>query len=129
MGPNKTKETPPWSPSALEDVTDEIVDRFFEHGSPYLRGAPVLEIPEGMEPHYEPRKYSLPTEREIGEVVRGSLPLAGSMSLQLEDVLEHFAHARKGKLGVREKILEVAQRKCELVDNNDGNFVWLQWKN
>jgi hypothetical protein len=25
-------------------------------------------------------------------------------------------------------VLEVVQRKCDIVDNADGNFQWLKWK-
>jgi hypothetical protein len=25
-------------------------------------------------------------------------------------------------------VLEVVQRKCNVVDNADGNFQWLKWK-
>ncbi len=42
----------------------------------------------------------------------------------VEKVLEHH----NGKMGIREKVLEIIERKCKIVDNADGNFVWVSWK-
>jgi 3-hydroxyisobutyryl-CoA hydrolase len=73
-------------------------------------------------------KYALPTEEEIGSVVRGSHSSGGTTGLRLEELISKFKDLRGEKMGVEEKVLEVAKRKCEIVDNSDGNFVWLKWK-
>jgi len=73
-------------------------------------------------------KYALPTEDEIGSLVRGSHTSGGGTGLRLDELLSKFNDLRQGKLGVKEKILEVVGRKCDVVDNGDGNFVWLKWK-
>ena len=75
-----------------------------------------------------PMRYTLPTEKEIGTMVLGSHHASGKAGLKLEELVSKFEHLRRGKHGVKEKILEVAQRKCEIVDNADGNFQWLKWK-
>jgi 3-hydroxyisobutyryl-CoA hydrolase len=31
-------------------------------------------------------------------------------------------------MGVKEKVLEVAKRRCGVEDNADGNAIWLKWK-
>ncbi|KAF8651425.1 hypothetical protein AX16_004727 [Volvariella volvacea WC 439] len=127
---SKTSNRPQWSPNTLEEVTDEIVSRFFDKSSPFLKNVPALEFPESVlkQQLSPPMRYALPTEEEIGQVVRGSHSSGGSMGLQLDELVGKFADLRPGKLGVREKVLEVAKRRCEIVDNADGNFVWLKWK-
>ncbi|KAF9527023.1 3-hydroxyisobutyryl-CoA hydrolase [Crepidotus variabilis] len=126
----KSKETPQWSPSSLKEVTPAIVSRFFDSKSTYLEGAPTITIPDGLDPKEKtnPMRYALPTENEIGAVVRGQHPSGGDMGLQLNELLTRFAELRPGKMGVKEKVLEVVERRCELVDNADQNRVWLKWK-
>lgn len=125
----KLKTRPEWSPSSLEEVSEDIVSRFFEPTSPYVSSAPRLEIPEHLaaEAISIPMRYALPSENEIGAVIRGSHSSGGEMGTRAEDVLARFAELRPGKLGVKEKVLEVIQRRCKVTDNADGNFVWLKW--
>ncbi|KAJ3515735.1 hypothetical protein NLJ89_g1579 [Agrocybe chaxingu] len=128
---SKSKEKPEWSPGSLKDVTPEIVSRFFDPQSPYLADAPKLDFPEEQRSAKlgNPLKYALPTEEEIASVVIGSHGAAGgNLGLRFEEVLARFAELRGGKLGVKEKVTEVVNRRCELTDNADGNFVWLKWK-
>lgn len=73
-------------------------------------------------------KYALPTEDEIGTMVRGSHNSGGGTGIRLDELVSKFNDLRPGKMGVKEKVIEVARRKCEVVDNKDGNFVWLKWK-
>jgi 3-hydroxyisobutyryl-CoA hydrolase len=73
-------------------------------------------------------KYALPTEDEIGTMVRGSHTSGGGTGISLDELLSKFNVLRQGKMGVKEKVREVVHRKCEVVDNVDGNFVWLKWK-
>ncbi|KAG6877739.1 hypothetical protein C0993_004556 [Termitomyces sp. T159_Od127] len=100
----KRDDRPAWSPPSYKEVSDELVSRFFAESSPYLSGVPALSISEVLKSqetsHLRLHKFALPTEEEIGAM-----------------------------MGVREKVLEVARRKCEIQDNGgDGNFVWLKWK-
>jgi len=125
----KTKERPCWSPATLIEVSDEIVSRFFDPTSPYLPLVPTLTIPHHLGTGTgKPMKYALPTEDEIGSAVRGSHTSGGGTGLRLDELISKFKDLRQGKMGVKEKVLEVANRKCEVVDNRDGNFVWLKWK-
>lgn len=74
-------------------------------------------------------KYTLPTEDEIGAMVRGSHNAGGGTGISLNELVAKFKDLRPGKLGVEEKVREVAQRKCDVVDNGgDGNAVWLKWR-
>lgn len=72
-------------------------------------------------------RYALPTEEEIGSMVRGSHPSGGHTGIRLDELVSRFKELRAGKMGVAEKVTEVASRKCKVVDNKDGNFVWLKW--
>jgi 3-hydroxyisobutyryl-CoA hydrolase len=122
---------PAWSPATVEEVSDDVVlSKFFSADSPYLLSAPKLTIPEHPAPAKDrnPTRYTLPTEKEIGAMVRGSHQASGKAGLKMDELISKFEDFRKGKHGVREKIMEVIQRKCDVVDNADGNFQWLKWR-
>jgi len=125
----RLKGRPAWEPATLEAVSPEVVARFFDSKSPFLAGLPELEIPKEFESVGENRhlRYALPTEAEIGAVVRGEHAGAGDLGLTKKDVLAHFKKTYPDKVGVQDKVEEVIQRKCSIIDNADGNFVWLKW--
>lgn len=126
----KESERPDWSPANLDGVSAKVVENFFEPNSPYLTLAPELTIPADLTSGtiFNPMKYALPSEEEIGSVITGSHGSGGGVGIQFEELLKRFADLRPGKLGVKEKIYEVVQRRCEVIDNADGNRVWLKWK-
>ncbi|KAJ7085687.1 3-hydroxyisobutyryl-coenzyme A hydrolase isoform 1 [Mycena belliarum] len=128
----KTKERPEWNPSALGDVTEEMVDRFFSPHSQFLQDAPTvgdIAFGESRGPSERNQlKFTLPTEEDIRDVITGADPASGDMGYTLDDLLEYFHDSRGGKSGVDEKIREVVSRKTTVVDNHDGHFVWLRWK-
>jgi 3-hydroxyisobutyryl-CoA hydrolase len=127
----RSRERPNWSPATLKEISDATIrSNFFSDDSPYLSSAPTLTIPDHVTPNKDrnPMRYCLPTEKEIGSMVRGSHPASGKSGLTLPELMSKFEDLRKGKHGVREKVLEVVQRKCDIVDNADGNFQWLKWK-
>jgi 3-hydroxyisobutyryl-CoA hydrolase len=125
----KKKEEIAWSPGRLKEVTSEIVSRFFALKSPYLEGAPELTISdEASDRVANAMKFGLPSEKEIGSVVMGQHSSGGEMSLRIDELLGRFGELRPGKIGVKEKIVEVIERRCDLIDNADGNQVWLRWK-
>ncbi|KAJ7766788.1 3-hydroxyisobutyryl-coenzyme A hydrolase isoform 1 [Mycena metata] len=128
------KVRPNWNPSSLQEVTEDIVDRFFAPHSKFLKGAPVIGdrefVPLEVNRGHNKRavfRYTLPTENDIRDVITGEDPESGTMGYTLDDLLEYFHDSRAGKMGVNEKVLEVVRRKTTVVDNEDGNFVWLRW--
>ena len=128
---DRIKERPNWSPAGLNDVSAQTVANFFEPNSPYLTLAPELTIPPELTSgtRLNPiMKYALPSEEEIGSVVTGSHATGGGVGIRVEELLKKFGELRPGKLGVKEKIYEVVQRRCSVTDNADGNQVWLKWK-
>ena len=130
---DRIKDRPLWSPASLDDVSAEVVANFFEPKSPYLTLAPELTIPADLTSGTElnPVKYALPSEEEIGSVVTASGTKSGthvSKGIQFDELMKTYAKKRGGKLGVKEKIYEVVQRRCKLTDIVGGNRVWLEWK-
>ena len=113
----------------MSGVTEEIVKRFFDDSS-FVKRAPVLELDEDTGKnvqHIHPMTYALPTEVEIGKVVRGELKQSGAYALTLPEVLDKFLRKTNNKRGVEEKVREVIARKCEVVD--DPNYhQCLRWK-
>lgn len=120
----KTRERPLWQPATLEEVTQEKVDQFFDPRSPYQLDVPAVAEPPKAARYF---RYALPTEEEIGAAVIGSHANSGDMGKTAEEIVSLFERLRPGKIGVRQKVEEVLARKCTLVDNADGNFVWLKW--
>ncbi|KAL0059988.1 3-hydroxyisobutyryl-CoA hydrolase [Marasmius tenuissimus] len=123
----KTKERPEWSPSTLEEVKNEKVDQFFS--GEFNKDQIQLEIPEpfASNPIYKPSRFALPTEIDIRDMVVGSHATSSGSGITSNELVSKFSDLYSGKLGVREKVLEVITRKCQTVDNADGNRVWLKW--
>ncbi|KAJ3997285.1 3-hydroxyisobutyryl-coenzyme A hydrolase [Lentinula boryana] len=118
---------PNWSPATLEDVTDEIVDRFFDTDSPYLKSMPEFKYPFAPGESRDYTEYALPTETAIRDMVTGEHPNGGDTGITLDELVSSFESITDSKMGVREKVQEVAARRCGLIDNADGNLVWLKW--
>ncbi|KAF5387501.1 hypothetical protein D9757_006518 [Collybiopsis confluens] len=116
-----------WSPSTLEEVSEEIVDRFFSEKSPYLESVPEFKYPltTGKSRNYT--EFSLPRETEIRDMVTGEHSNGGDTGITLDELVSSFESLTDGKLGAGAKVKEVAARKCELTDNGDGNRIWLKW--
>jgi len=122
------EERPAWSPATVEKVTPAIVARFFDKGSQYLKNTPELSVPDNLASKaVDPMRFALPTERAIAQHFNHNK----SRAIALPDLLAHFGGVdvlRPGKQGVREKVLEVLQRRCEFVDKGDGKQRhWIRW--
>lgn len=129
---NKEKSRPAWSPDRLEDVKDSaILETFFQKYSPEKKTAPQLAapsyLPKKAEPS-DPMRYALPTEAEIRAMVDGSHRDSGATTITLDELLAKFHRMRGGKAGVREKVLEVVQRRCVEEADKHMDKKWIQWK-
>jgi len=119
---------PSWSPAAVQDVSPAIVSRFFDRDSKYLTKTPELSVPDNLARNTgDPMRFGLPTEVAIARRFKE----AKSANVALPDLLAHFDGVdvlRPVKQGVREKVLEVLQRRCEFVDLGDGKQGhWVRW--
>lgn len=118
----KTKGRPAWSPANLNDVSDEVVDQFFEQSSSFLRAMPTLTSPDFIsDTKYNPMKFALPSEDTIRRVVKSVKD-----PITLPDLLAHFDDLTSGKQGVEEKVLAVVRRKCDITGPRGSEVV--NWK-
>ncbi|PYH82579.1 ClpP/crotonase [Aspergillus uvarum CBS 121591] len=105
------KRAPTWQPASLEEVTTDMVDRFFT----LPEGESRLELPSEGDYNEYPHHYGLPTEAAIRMFVRGA-------SSAKDDPIEHFVGLTGDKPGVREKVDEVLKRKAH--KSRDGVWLW-----
>lgn len=127
----KEKSRPAWQPAHLEEVTDsEVLDTFFSKFTPEKSTAPTLAPPSYLpkpEQLPDPMQYALPTEAEIQSMVDGSHRASGATEITLDELLANFQRLRGSKAGMREKILEVVQRKCVPDQDKHMDKQWLKW--
>ncbi|KAF8559742.1 3-hydroxyisobutyryl-coenzyme A hydrolase [Imleria badia] len=121
---DKIQERPAWSPDKIEEVSPEILDRFFSDNSDYRSQMPRLSFPDSPLDHsVNSMAFALPSESKIVELIRvsckdGPVPLSGILS-NMESLI-------KEKLGTKEKITDVLHRRCEVVYNQGTTIV--AWK-
>lgn len=124
---------PPWSPATLPEVTQQHVrDVFFSgmHGAetklPALpeAGAGVGAGQKKQKGYmaYPHAALALPTEKQIGQVVKGEARNSGSFAVSRDEVLAHFEGEWNGKIGVRHKVEEVLDRRTRTQE--DGTLKW-----
>ncbi|CAG8435187.1 4601_t:CDS:2 [Funneliformis mosseae] len=116
------KRKPVWNPSKLEDISDDAIENFYFESSE-KHHLNLLNI-RSFE-NYPYSRFALPTEEEIRKVVTGETPDAGSVSMTQQEIVDFFLKDRKSKIGVREKVMEVLNRKTTQIDNHEG----LKWIN
>ena len=130
----KTKGRPAWSPSTVEEVNDsDIKTKFFGQFSPSEGTAPSIEVPTDLPIDAEKAgrlamRYALPTEAEIRLFVKGDHPASGGSKITKEELVKRFNILRNGKIGVTEKVTEVAARKCIEVEDKASGMKFLEWK-
>jgi 3-hydroxyisobutyryl-CoA hydrolase len=132
----KSKDTPAWSPARLDAIDDEhLIKRFFSPESPHLRTKPTLKAPappaapaaQPAHAHARTARFALPSEEEIGALVRGAHASSGGVALTLDELVLRAQGAANGKHGVAEKVREVAARRTTTERGPDGRE-YLVWK-
>ncbi|KAF9246349.1 3-hydroxyisobutyryl-coenzyme A hydrolase [Melanogaster broomeanus] len=121
---DKIQGRPVWSPDKVEDVSSEIVDRFFSEDSTYRSAVPQLSAPDYLKHRsFEPMTFALPTESEILKLIETSCK-AGPVPLS--DLLTEMDGLVKRKFGTKEKIIDIVHRRCEVVASEGTTIV--TWK-
>lgn len=119
----KRKERVDWSPNTIAEIDHaKIRNTFF---SAPVKDSTTLPTPlEGSKSYkrYPHEMYALPSEDLIRRVVKGDLPDSGSFALTKEEVIQWFEQKWHAKLGTKEKVEEVLERKTQTA--KDGTLVW-----
>lgn len=94
---------PVWQPASLEDISeqDRIADPFFEIST---NTEPLQLLTDADYSEYPYRKYGLPTEREVWQVMRLK------PGYTRDQVIKVFVAQRSGKQGIREVVGEIVDR-------------------
>ncbi|KAK9244159.1 ClpP/crotonase-like domain-containing protein [Lipomyces tetrasporus] len=66
-----------------------------------------------------PFQNGLPTENEVEQFVLGEAKHSGPFLATKEEVAEHFVEDYRGKVGVREKVSEILDRKTQIVKGHE----------
>ncbi|KAF4765796.1 hypothetical protein HAV15_003350 [Penicillium sp. str.  len=103
-----------WQPATLEEVSDETVKNFFEIPNKQSR---LTLLSEGDYKYYPHARFTLPSEREIEEVVRQG---HASRRPVVDYFLEKYAHRE----GVRRKVVEVIARRT--TTSSPEGLKWVQ---
>jgi 3-hydroxyisobutyryl-CoA hydrolase len=126
---DKMKGRPAWSPPTLSEVSEEyVLTNFFSQKSPYFLPEPKLDIPQSLPEPKNPMRYSLPTEEEVRHYIVQDTPSSGGLAVSRNQVLRYFEEKTLGKGGVREKVSDILDRKCQLEKGAAAGHLWLRWK-
>ncbi|KAG8757135.1 hypothetical protein FRC12_010383 [Ceratobasidium sp. 428] len=117
----KSKDRPRWSPATLEDTPSDVIKQFFDQNSPYVASAPRLKLNRSSPPEDKFTRYALPNEGVVQAAIQGSLPGSGSFALTPAELIASFERKYGQKIGLRQKIEEIIDRRCKVVDG------YLEW--
>lgn len=111
----KPATKPEWKPATLDEVTDDVVDDYFRIPQGERRLALLSSGPRSNYEAYPHAWTSLPTETDVMAVVK-----KGGRTRKA--VVQELLQMRDGKLGIKERVEEILQRKTRV---QDGNAAWL----
>lgn len=114
----KDASPPSWTPPSLEEVKAQDVKAFFQPPA----GARKLEMFKTGAPDYKdyPHAFGLPSEEKLGEMVRRE-PFTPRGFVAA--VVEEYA----GKEGVKQKVIDVVERRCGRDENGYLTWVGGEW--
>ncbi|KAJ2582338.1 3-hydroxyisobutyryl-CoA hydrolase [Coemansia sp. RSA 1836] len=110
---------PQWKPATVGEVNmRQLHAEYFE-----TRGQYQVDFVNDTAFEQYPHAFGLPSEAEVGAFVRGENPQAGDFGLTRSEVMAFFVKSSGNKVGVREKVAWILDRKTrELADSSV-----LQW--
>jgi 3-hydroxyisobutyryl-CoA hydrolase len=105
----KPRTTPQWQPSELSKVVDADIDAFFT-------ATPDLELLSTEDYREYPHAWiGLPREKDVESFVNQK----GNVTK--DETVEHFVESLSGKLGAREKVEDILERKAS---EEKGRLRW-----
>jgi len=116
------KTTPQWKPSTLEEVNAKEVSKKYFQTPPPQELQLLSDKDYSQYPH---RKYALPSEHDIKQVVTGEAPDIGDYALSEKEIVDWFLKERKGKRGVAEKVKAVLKQHTNPI--GDGEAQSMKW--
>ncbi|KAG0330119.1 hypothetical protein BGZ99_007981 [Dissophora globulifera] len=110
---------PQWKPSSLEGVDrEQMLGVYFRNQAPQ-----ALTLSSNVNwKEYPYSRYGLPSEKEIRMIVTGEAQGSGPLQLTADEVADVCVKKSGGKIGVREKVLEVLSRK--VTKGPEGELKW-----
>ena len=125
----KAKGRLAWLPSTLKEIPlTKVWSQFYDPESPFLKGVPetTFSKDEMLAVKTDPMRFALPSEAEIGQLVRGDHASSSSTAFTLDELIERSEHLWR-KAGVAEKVKDVVQRRCESVPRSGMEEAHLRW--
>ncbi|RUP44017.1 ClpP/crotonase-like domain-containing protein, partial [Jimgerdemannia flammicorona] len=117
---NKPATTPTWNPPTLSEISDtDVLNSYFFAPSPN-----ELSLLTSKDLSTLHSRYALPTEKDIERVVTGEVKGVGIYALSKDQVVEWFSRDRRGKQGVREKVVEVLERRTTIIDADGLKWIY-----
>ncbi|KAF8925618.1 hypothetical protein BGZ58_000644 [Dissophora ornata] len=111
---------PQWKPATIEDVDrEQMLGVYFRNQAP----KPLSLSNTVSWREYPYRRYGLPSENDIRMIVTGEAQGSGPLQLTADEVADVCVKKSGGKIGVREKVLEVLSRK--VTKGHEGELKWI----
>ncbi|KAK9453664.1 ClpP/crotonase-like domain-containing protein [Dipodascopsis uninucleata] len=118
---NKRSDKPDWQPVPQDK---EVKEKFFKFKRDDELLSQHYDTLEGIVPsesvysHY-PYKNGLPSESEVQGFVLGEDSNSGPFLMTKNEILRHFLDEYQNKLGVKEKVMEILDRKTSVVQGHE----------
>ncbi|GAA5889452.1 hypothetical protein JCM16303_005376 [Sporobolomyces ruberrimus] len=134
---NKNKpedKKPSWSPPTLSEVTPSSLQKTFFSSPPPFSNPPVPTFnpqssrkdrlnPLSLYKVHPYSIYGLPSEKKIEAVVKGESKDSPDYAMTRKEIVERFEREYSGKIGVREKVEEVLDRRTVVAEENTLRWV------
>lgn len=118
---SKPAKTPTWNPDTLDKVSESDVLKFFKKRD---SGSAEIEFTNNETYNQYPRKFGLPSEKEVEDYIIGNKS-SREYKVTRGETIQHFNDKYSSKNGVERKVGEILDRMTTL-DKTDNTL--LDWK-
>lgn len=116
---HKPPTKPKWDPARVDDVQDTVVDEYFR-----TEGEERLALIDAATYKEYPVRMGLPTEWDVRRVVKRRMRTWLKPEKFRMSVAQEMSGNSRMKLGVKEKVEEILERKC--VIDERGKLSWME---